>query len=194
MEEKTLSYEEAAELRTGIEGWVCKTCRRFYGDNEHIARYCCAKDRKCETEGCQNRTKSNGYIVCDPCCNKKDHNRWLKLKEVEWDGETPLVLHDDDQFFFSADDLEYYLEEHNLKVEDLRLVVCEEEGKPLFDMYDLMEDYLPDGLDHDDATKINAVVNRWIEKHVPVVWTAGDKRPSIASVAGQMKTIESPAE
>lgn len=190
MDEKKLPYEEAAEHRAGISGWVCKTCRRFFGDDEHLARYCCAKDLKCSNEGCMNRTKASGYIYCDPCCAKKDHERWLKLKEVEWDGETPLVLHDDDRFFFCIDDLEWYLEDNNLKLEDLRLVLCEEEGKPQFDMYNLTEDYLPDGLDHDDATKINAVVNRWIDKHVPDVWTASDKRPSIASVAAYMTYTE----
>ena len=194
MDEKTLPYEEAAELRTGIEGWVCKTCRRFFGADEHIARYCCAKDRKCETEGCQNRTKANGYVVCDPCCSKRDHERWLKLKEVEWDGETPLVLHDDDQFFFSIDDLEGYLEEHGLKLDAVRLVICEEEGKPQFDMHDFLEDYLPEGMDTDGDRKINSIVNKWIEKHVPTVWNAGDQRPTIESVTEHLKTIESPAE
>lgn len=184
MDQGTLRNEEAAERLTNIAGWICKTCRTFYGDKEHAeraARYCCEKDHACDLEGCKGRAEKP-YIYCKPCRDKKDRERWLALPEVEWDGETPLVLHDDDTYFFSADDLQEYLDEHELTLEQVQLVVAVKEEPPQFDMSDHLTDYLPDGMDHDGDTKINAVVNRWIEKHVPDVWVPGETRPSLSSM------------
>lgn len=184
MTEGTLSNEEAAEFRTNIEGWVCKTCRRFYGNEpgaERTARYCCEKDHKCGTEGCENRAKKH-WIYCDSCMAKHDLERYLKLEVVEWDGEVPLVVHDDDEFFFSADDLSDYLDREGVKLEDMCLVVAVEDPPRHFDLSDFLDDHLPDGLEPDDHTKLDAYVNRWIEKHVPKVWTAGKTRPSMESL------------
>lgn len=186
MNEGTLTNEEAAERLTNIAGWICKTCRTFYGDQagaERAARYCCEKDHACDLEGCPNRAEKP-YIYCKPCRDKKDRERWLALPEVEWDGETPLVLHDDDTYFFSADDLQEYLDEHGLTLEQVQLVVAVPEEKPQFDMSEHLSDYLPEGMEMECAedTKINAVVNRWIEKHAPDVWVPGATRPTLASM------------
>lgn len=185
-----LPNEQAAERVTNVAGWVCKTCRRFYGDEdgaERAARYCCEKDHACGNQGCANRAE-RPWIYCDACRAKKDEERWRALPEIDWDGETPLVVFDDDTFLHGPEDVDEYLEEHGLKVEDLRLVVCELERKPTFDISWLLEDYLPDGMDCDDPTKIEAVVGRWIERHVPDVWTAGKTRPSTASLRGSIET------
>ena len=48
----TLPFEEAAELRS-VSVWVCKTCGKDYStQGERMARLCCAKDQKCNTDGC----------------------------------------------------------------------------------------------------------------------------------------------
>jgi hypothetical protein len=184
MNEGTLPNEQAAERVTNIAGWVCKTCRRFYGDEpsaEHSARYCCEKDHKCGTDGCQGRA-GKPWIYCDACNKKRDLERFLELKEVEWDGDTPLVIHDDDHYFFGPEDIEAYLEEHEIPLEHLRLVVCVVEEPRSFDMNDFLDGHLPEGMDIDNPTKIEAIVDRWIEKHVPKVWTCGKTRPSLASL------------
>ena len=182
MTEKTLPYEQAAEIKTGIEGWVCKTCRRFYGEEEHLARYCCAASRKCGNEGCQGRATS-AYIYCDDCLDKRRLAKWHALPAVPWDEKTPLVLHDDDRYFFSADDLYEYAEELGVKPEDLRLVLCVEERKPTFDMYEFLQDYLVDGQEYDaDWEEIDKKVNAWIKENVPVVWVEGSKRPTLDSI------------
>lgn len=192
MTEEMLPNEEAAEFRTNIEGWVCKTCRRFYGNDlgaERTARYCCEKDHQCGTEGCENRAKKN-WIYCDPCLSKRDLERYLKLEEVEWDGETPLVEDDDDRFFFSADDLREHLEQEDIKLEDMRLVICVIDEPRSFDLRDFLDDHLPEGLEPDDPTKLEAYVNRWIEKHVPRVWTSGKQRPSLESLKKNLETVQ----
>lgn len=170
--------EQAAERVTNIEGWVCRTCRTFYGIDERSARWCCAKDLPCGTEGCRNRVEKP-YVACPSCIKARTEARWRALPEVPWDGETPLVLDDDDRFFSSADDLVEYLEEHDLAVEDVRLVICAPEEKPKFYMDSVLAGYFPDDMDCDgDASKIEAHVNAWIEKNVQTVWVPGGKRPT----------------
>lgn len=182
MTQKTLPYEEGAEHRTGLSGWVCKTCRRFFGEEEHLARYCCAKDRPCQTEGCKNRTPSAGYIICDSCQETNRLKRWLALPEVAWDGETPLCLDDDDRYFFDADQLADYLADEEVKLEDLRLVICEKERPPRFDMTDFLCDHIPEDMDIDNPEEIEQAVEDWIKAHVPDIWVAGKTRPTQASV------------
>lgn len=192
MSEGTLPNEKAAEYRTNIEGWVCKTCRRFYGREEgaeRTARYCCEKDHKCGTEGCETRAKKN-WIYCDPCLSRRDLERYLKLEVVEWDGETPLVDDDGDRFFFSADDLRDHLDQEDLKLEDMRLVVCVIEEPRSFDMMDFLDGHLPEDMDIDNPAKIEATVDRWIEKHVPKVWTAGKQRPSLGSLQKNLEVVK----
>jgi hypothetical protein len=183
---KKPAYEEAAEVVTGLSGWVCKVCRSYWAENEHMARYCCAGTLPCKTEGCQARVEKHSYMYCQSCMGTRDLNRWLALPEVAWDGVTPLVMDDDDRYFFSEEDLNEYIADNELKLEDLRLVICVEEGKPLFEMQSLLEDYLPEGLDSGDPKKIDGVVNRWIEKNVPTVWVPGKTRPTHDSVKAEI--------
>lgn len=187
-ETKTLPYEEAAEVVTGLSGWVCKICRRYWAGDEHMARWCCAGTLPCENKECKNRVKKHTYMYCDSCMETRRLKAWLALPEVEWDGETPLVEDDDDRYFFSGDDLREHVEEHALNLDDMRLVICEEESKPHFDMSDFVSDYLPDGLDMDgDPSKLEDRVNAWIEKNVPTVWVPGKKRPTLASLKAALE-------
>lgn len=190
-ENGTLPNEEAAEYRTNIEGWVCKTCRRFYGKEEgaeRTARFCCEKDHPCATKDCTGRAP-RCRIYCSMCDSKRDLERYLKLEEVEWDGETPLVEDDDDRFFFSADDLREHLEQEDVKLEDMRLVICVVDEPRSFSMHDFLDGHLPEDMDIDDPTKIEAVVDRWIEKHVPKIWTSGKKRPSLKSLKENLEPV-----
>lgn len=185
MGDGTLPNEEAAEHKTNISGWVCKTCRRFYGDeagSERTARYCCEKDHACGTDGCAGRA-IRPWIFCGACKEKRALDLWLSRPEVDWDGETPLVLDDDDEYFFSPEDLDEYLADHHLKPEDIRLVIAVLDRKPHFDMHEFVSDYLPEDLEADDDVKINAIVNKWIQKHVPDVWVPGKNRPTMDSIS-----------
>ena len=183
----TLTNEEAAEFRENIKGWVCKTCRRFFGDEsgaERMARYCCEKDHECDTKDCQNRVQKP-YIYCDPCIDKRDLARWEALEAVAWDGKTPLCLDGGDKFFHDEDDLLEYLGENDLAREDLRLVICVEEKPRSFDMAEFLHDDLDPDMgfgDGGECREIDKTVNDWIEKNVPVMWVPGKKRPTLESL------------
>jgi len=183
-EKGTLPNEEAAERLTNIAGWVCKTCRRFFGDDataETVARYCCEKDHECGTKGCAGRAEKP-YIYCDACLKQRAEARYMALPEVEWDGETPLCVFDDDTYFFDVDSLADDLAENETPLEKARLVLCEEDSKPHFSMDDFVSDYVGEHDGVDATNRIDLVVNRWIEKHVPTMWVAGKSRPSLASL------------
>lgn len=191
MNKKTLPNEVAAEYRTNISGWVCKTCLRFYGDDagsERTARFCCEKDHACGTEGCKNRAER--LIYCDPCIEKRDLEKWRALAQVPWDGETPLVLDTDDKFFFSSEELIDYLADHGLSIEDVRLVIAQKDKPRDFDMNEFLCDYLIDDYGDLDDKEINKQVNQWIEDNVPVMWLPGDTRPTLDSLPKATKIKE----
>jgi len=180
-----IEYENAAEVRT-VSGWVCKTCGRFCGDDENLARYCCSKFVPCQTPGCAGKAEK-GYSFCKDCREKLSKERYLKLPLQPWDGVTPLVEQDDDRFFYDAEDLNDYLEDCGLEIEDLRLVVCKPCKKPFFEMAEFLCDYFgPENELDKDPKDIERCVNDWIEANVPVVWQHGKCRPTLESVRGEI--------
>lgn len=174
-------YEDAAELRTGISGWCCKACGRFWGADEHMARYCCATNMPCE---CGARIEPRHWTHCEACREKRRDEVWAGLSRVEWDGEMPLCVFDDDKFFFSLDDLESYIDDldDGTAASDLRLVLCEPENGRYFEMSEFLSDDLPDGDDGPDTKEIDATVNAWIKAHAPFSWRATNKAISAESL------------
>ena len=102
--ETKLPYEEAAEYLTDIKGWVCKTCKNYYGTGEnaeHYARYCCSEDIPCK---CGKGRAKKGWCVCKTC---QDHNHMKMIDDnfdkaelVEYDG--PFFV--DDDFYNNIDE------------------------------------------------------------------------------------------
>ena len=184
-EKGTLPFEEAAELRD-VSVWVCKTCGKDYStEGERLARLCCAKDQKCGTSECDARVPKDGYIDCDTCRKKNDVARWTAYPEVPWNGETPLCLDDDDRYFFSPEELDLFIEEHDLKIEDLRLVICVADTKPRFDVLQLVEDYLGSEdieVEEEERVAIEKTVNDWVDDHLKQMWYPGKTRPTLESV------------
>jgi hypothetical protein len=194
MTKEILPNEEAAERRTNIAGWVCKTCGRFYGDDEsaeRAARYCCEKDHRCGTDGCPGRAEK-GWIYCDSCKKSRDIAAWKALPEEAWDCETPLTFDDGQTYFWGPDDISEYLERHTLKLEDLQLVFAEEDGKPLFDMDEFLDDYLcNDNVDAlPDPKGIEDIVNKWIKENCPTTWFPAKKRPTLDSLREQLQVVK----
>lgn len=164
--------DEAAKLMT-VTGWVSRH-GRFYGQDERTARYDGCTHVVCE---CGKPTEKS-WTHCAECREKRSHERWLALPLVEWDGITPLCLHDDDQYFFDVDSIHEHAEEHEIPVSSLRLVVCEpnlaREVDPDYWTDELVEDgELPDWLE-----KALELLNRTIRinRGDPLSWSAGKQR------------------
>jgi hypothetical protein len=179
-----IRYEDAAEYRTNIEGWCCRTCRRFWAADECMARWCCATELPCPECGGRNANKS--YTCCTACLRRHEDGRWAKLERVEWDGETPLCDWRVDRYYFDADEAAEMIAEHlgeGGAIEDIRLVVCEPDpGRP-FSMADFLEGHLPPDFDPGpEYDEIDGLVNAWIEARSPLCWRPGDRAVSVDSL------------
>jgi RNA polymerase subunit RPABC4/transcription elongation factor Spt4 len=173
-------YEDAAEEAT-VTGWVCKTCRRFWGTDERMARWCCANSIACKK--CDGRI-DDSYTVCRSCRDAEKHARWGKYQAVDWDGVTPLCVYDSDKFLFSADDLASWLDDRGeIPLDDVRLVLCQRVEYREFEVSDFISDSLPDNYDYElDDQKINDAVNDWIRDNAPASWTPSNVRVSPESL------------
>ena len=115
-----ISDENSASLQT-VTGWV-SNIGRFFGKDEGAARSHGATHMKCE---CGIVYKKNHYTKCQECRNKLATERYNKFEFKEWDGKTMLCTYGSDEYFFDADDIEFYLTDNDLEPSDLQLMHCE---------------------------------------------------------------------
>ena len=169
--------DEAAKQVT-VTGWQSRN-GRFYGDNEHLARW----------DGCTHRICSCGsemeraYTICRGCSAKKRLEQYEAMPFKEWDGKTMLTLHDDDRYFNDEDEVRDYCEMEEVPIEELRLVICEPQYA-----WEIGEDYycdiLPEDMTLDDCysqlaeaiEKVNELIRK---KEKPISWTDGKFRTAL---------------
>ena len=112
--------DKAASLQT-VTGWVSRN-GNFYGKDERLARYDGSTHSLCE---CGKITRGKSWLKCGDCIDKASNERFKNLEFKEWDGKTPLCIHASDKYFYDTDDIEDYLEENGLNMDDIDLVICE---------------------------------------------------------------------
>lgn len=151
-DEKKILYtsDEAASIQT-VTGWVSRG-GQFWGDNEHAARYGGATHMVCEKCGGEYLRSS----WCAPCHTEKQSAAYLEYPVQEWDGVTPLAIFDSDTYFFDFAAIELYCDTYDVKLEDLRLVLCEPQHVPNFELLSHCEDVLPE--DGDESCIDSAIV------------------------------------
>lgn len=170
-------YEEAAE-RVNAEGWMCLACRRWYGEDERAARWCCATDLPCD---CGKR-RAKKYSYCEDCGAQKDAERWAAKERREWDGETALYSEELERFIFDAGELEDELIDSGLSPEELRLVFCRPAFAQELDADDYWADELPEDCTLEDTApdiaeaveQLNAVIRARNADEEPLSWWAGE--------------------
>ncbi|MFA7253782.1 MAG: hypothetical protein WC107_04460 [Patescibacteria group bacterium] len=143
-EEKIILAEsdEAAKFVTGLSGWVDKN-GVFWGQLEEMARYASATHKRCED--CKEAIIRRSYRYCVDCIEKKDIERYSKLERKVWDGESYLHSDRDDVYFADYDQLNDYIDEHQIEnIDSLRLIICEPEH-----LRELDADYWADDLPED---------------------------------------------
>jgi len=134
--------DEAAKFVTGLSGWVDKN-GVFWGQLEEMARYASATHKRCEE--CKEAIIRRSYRFCVDCSEKNDIERYSKLERKVWDGESYLHSDRDDVYFADYDQLNDYIDEHQIEnIDSLRLIICEPEHFRELDedywAYDLPED------------------------------------------------------
>lgn len=124
----------------------------------------------------QSKPKHN--IFCT-ACEPVPEDRYMKKPFKEWDGETPLVIFGDDQYFFDEDSLMEYCDENEIKSTDLRLVICEPNKFTTIES-DYWEDIWPEGADElpQEVQKALDTFNAVLEKAKPFSWSEGVFRTS----------------
>ena len=162
---------EAASIKT-VTGWVART-GEFWGDNEHMARYCGSTHRRCETEGCQSIVARNSFTICDDCRRKKDLAKFEAKPKVAWDGVGMLFADACDEYFSGLEEAQDFAEDRGLALADLRLVICEPNHlRPVYEDH-WCDDMAEDGELPDEVAKALDALNEAIKDAGPVSWTPG---------------------
>ena len=161
--------DEAAKFVTDISGWVDRH-GRFFGKEEDMARWSGCTHIVCPD--CGNPTPK-GYTICKGCREKKAVERYEAKERKQWDGETPLYSEFADEYFFSEDSLNGYVEFGETK-QALRLVICE----PIY-LKEIDEDHFCDELPEDgelpeDVFSVLEELNKTIREQKPVSWMPGE--------------------
>lgn len=164
-----IDSEEAAKRGT-VEGWISRH-GRFYGDCEREALYDGCTHVYCES--CNAAIPKRGLTICKDCKDKRNIERYNSMPRKDWDRDTPLYSENQDKYFFSDDDLNYFIEEHDCSIESLRLVICEPNRfRKLDDSF--FDDDLPDGEElPEDLGRAIDNLNAVIETLPPVSWSPG---------------------
>lgn len=111
--------DEAAHEAT-VTGWVARD-GRFWGDDEHMARWCGCTHIICEC----GQPVEKAWTLCDACRDKKRTKRWEAMPLVEWDGESAFCVFDTDRFFFDLDSFLDWMADEDEPPTDVRLELCE---------------------------------------------------------------------
>lgn len=170
--EKVIMFDsaEAAELKT-VTGWVSAS-GRFWGDNEDMARYDGATHRQCKENPDHPIHSVRGY--CPICHQERRDAAFLRMPVKPWAGE-PLVIFDDDRYFFDEDSLVDYIVDEEINLDDLRLCICEPNMPREIDPSDLFCDDLPEDGEIRDGDLLAAfdLLNEMIRKSEPLSWSEG---------------------
>jgi hypothetical protein len=163
--------DEAAKFVTGLSGWVDKN-GVFWGQLEEMARYASATHKRCEE--CKTAIINRVYRCCVDCIEKNDIERYSKLERKVWDGESYLHSDRDDVYFADYDQLNEYIDEHQIEnIDSLRLIICEPEH-----LRELDADYWADDLPEDaelPESVLSAIetLNAALKDTGIVSWTPG---------------------
>lgn len=170
---------QAAEYRT-VSGWVSAD-GRFYGADERTARWAGCTHVRCQD--CSEVVEKN-WLSCPKCRDKHYLDKYMAKPFKAWDGETPLCLAHDDKFFFDAESVVDYAEEHDMKVADLHLVICEPRRAREVEPSDFYCDDLPEDMSIDDVAPELAdafdELNKKIREYTkPLSWWEGAFRTKL---------------
>jgi hypothetical protein len=171
-EEIVVMYEspEAASIQT-VTGWVGAD-GRFWGGDEHMARFCGSTHRKCPKNPEHSIYAKNSY--CRTCDDESRAAKFAAMPRRIWAGE-PITDHDGDQYFFNEEQLRDYILEYDIDVVDLKLVFCTPNMPREIDPTDYFSDDLPEDGEINDSQLLAAfdLLNEMISKSGPLSWSPG---------------------
>lgn len=168
--------EQAATYKTGLSGWVSRD-GRFFGKDEHMARWSGCSHIKCE----EGNIYKKGFRKCDPCRARARDERYQALEFEEYTDQI-VVCRDHENYFFHPSDLYDHMRDNGLY--KMELIVCEPNYAPYIEDYgiDIMpEDQYIDDV-HPELANMLAEVNDYIAKNKPILSWAGGKKRTTATL------------
>lgn len=148
----------------------------FFYNDESLARY-----RSCTHKTCDcGKPMKKFYLKCESCREVNANKRYSELPFEEWDGVTPLAIYDDNEYFFSFDDIEWFCEKHEMELHELRLVICEPNKYRLITS-EYWDDIFPEDLEHlpKEIEEAMETFNNVLKNAKPLSWRPGKKRTSV---------------
>ena len=182
-EEPMVLYDSAAaavhETRE-LTGWWSRD-GRFWGPDEHMARYMGCTHQKCEICGAPVDTR-RGRTVCQSCLAGQLRVRYQMLRRGAWDGG-PLCEFGGDRFWFDWNDLVHDVANGDV-TPDVMLVIATPDSPPVFDAYELLVDHLPDETTNVPLPIERAMtaLNEAIAAEAPLCWRPSDVRPVLTEM------------
>jgi len=178
-----LVTDEESAKKVTVEAWMSSKGNYFL--SEDSARQDGATHTLCKCGQMFKRDYYTACVICrDEAWNKKNIEQYNKKEFKEWDEKTPLYSYAHDEYFYSIDDIECFLEDNELgPTPDLRLVICEG-VKPGSVDADYFEQALPENYDFDDVASkavknaLNAL-NEALAQEKPWSWEPGKYRTTI---------------
>lgn len=173
-------YNDSQEIVKEFPVWKGVVDGRYYSDEDAARRNNATYDQ-CE---CGNE-KRIGWGKCDSCQHKALQARYKKMPFREWDGNDPICLvdADEDEYFFTQEDLLDWCEDNKTKPECLMLVFAEP-NKLREVGFECWEDILPaDGepaFSKELLSKLDEL-NKIIREHAPISYSPGKVRTSYTS-------------
>ena len=168
-EEVVMIDDPRAATLVTVAGWRSRD-GRFYGDNEHAARWSGCTHVKCVS--CGDPTNKI-CSVCQSCREKAAEAKYDAMPTAEWDGVAMLYSDSRDEYFSSPEDAEDSLEEGQT-LADLKLRICEPEyAKPIYAID--WQDQLPDDCDAPDwLEEAIEQFNAAISGQPPLSWSPSE--------------------
>lgn len=142
-----------------------------------IDKYCTHDD--CKECGKEFKKNYSHDVYCGSCSHQKFVDRYNALELVEWDGKTPLVLFNDDQYFFSEDDIIFYCEGEDFQPKDLMLVVCTTSNLSQIDWDHWADEVHEDWEPSSELEHRLKEFNEFLSKESSNTWFEGKKRVTL---------------
>ena len=172
---------EAATFKEGLKGWVSRE-GQYWGNDEHMARWCGATHKKCETCGSINEIRS----YCRSCHDQKMDEKFDKYPVEKWDGETPLCLFNSDTYFFDDAILDYLADNPD---KELRICKCKPNYLGHVNEDNWCDDLPEDGELPDEVVVALEALNKAILEAGPVSWYEDEIAIDVADLKSRLCPI-----
>lgn len=112
--------DEAASVQA-VTGWVSRT-GRFWGDDEHMARWEGSTHRACLS--CGEPLIRDGWAKCKACRDKADDESYFAAERSPWDGISLIYSKSTDRYFNDPEEVYEYAEGEETDPDEMRLFLC----------------------------------------------------------------------